>query len=658
MKKLKNRKILIYSLFIIGVVLVMSGFSYAYFTASSQSNSQTITSGVLELTYETGQDIDLENAYPTTEENASISKFSIVNTGTLDTEYNIHFANISLTKDGLNTTSNNLKWALYESNQLLSSGSFGPSDGYFIGDQYLRIYLEQPLAVGEEKSFILKVWLQETGEVQNEDQGLSLNFQLFASTSESLNSEVKRKVYSWGDQYAYGYESDNYWGYNLNYTTFMGQALMRGNRLDRIDSGGANRTIDLMLEAIQTGRIESEDWDLDIRERLAELSSQDILTLSFGTFDFSKVWTDAGVSTEEDGVTAALNYMDQFISIYDQLLTEVTILTNSHVIVFGPLNTAIKVYNLEEDTITNQIFDELDQRMIELCQKHSVEYVSGYQLFKGKVKTYFEQDGTILTEAGFRLISNAMMDIVQSYSENEIMLLGLGDSIGVGVLANGLSSTYTNGYNQMLYDILHQENANYSVFYGAVSGSTIENYLEAIQTGKMTLSDGKRDYPLADNLKALDSHDIVTFSITGNDIIQKIILSGTLDNLLINQTITKEEVQLIIDDILTDYETFLIEMRNVYSGHFITLGVYNMVIPAYALADDSNPLLTSWLELMDYYDQRMQEISASYNVDYVSGYQLFKGQERTYFPIDRDVHPNEAGYRLIANKILEVIRTY
>ena len=658
MKKLKNRKILIYSLFIIGVVLVMSGFSYAYFTASSQSNSQTITSGVLELTYETGQDIDLENAYPTTEENASISKFSIVNTGTLDTEYNIHFANISLTKDGLNTTSNNLKWALYDSNQLLSSGSFGPGDGYFIGDQYLRIYLEQPLAVGEEKSFILKVWLQETGEVQNEDQGLSLNFQLFASTSESLNSEVKRKVYSWGDQYAYGYESDNYWGYNLNYTTFMGQALMRGNRLDRIDSGGANRTIDFMLEAVQTGRIESEDWDLDIRERLAELSSQDILTLSFGTFDFSKVWTDAGVSTEEDGVTEALNYMDQFISIYDQLLTEVTILTNSHVIVFGPLNTAIKIYNLEEDTITNQIFDELDQRMIELCQKHSVEYVSGYQLFKGKVKTYFEQDGTILTEAGFRLISNAMMDIVQSYSENEIMLLGLGDSIGVGGLANGLSSTYTNGYNQMLYDILHQENANYSVFYGAVSGSTIENYLEAIQTGKMTLSDGERDYPLADNLKALDSHDIVTFSITGNDIIQKIILSGTLDNLLINQTITKEEVQLIIDDILTDYETFLIEMRNVYSGHFITLGVYNMVIPAYALADDSNPLLTSWLELMDYYDQRMQEISASYNVDYVSGYQLFKGQERTYFPIDRDVHPNEAGYRLIANKILEVIRTY
>lgn len=82
------------------------------------------------------------------------------------------------------------------------------------------------------------------------------------------------------------------------------------------------------------------------------------------------------------------------------------------------------------------------------------------------------------------------------------------------------------------------------------------------------------------------------------------------------------------------------------------------MIPGFNFADDSLEVLAPWLEIMDYYDEKMKEISDKYHVDYVSAYQLFKGKERIYFPTDGDVHPNEAGYQLIADQMLEIIKAY
>lgn len=113
-----------------------------------------------------------------------------------------------------------------------------------------------------------------------------------------------------------------------------------------------------------------------------------------------------------------------------------------------------------------------------------------------------------------------------------------------------------------------------------------------------------------------------------------------------------------MDGIIANYEEFLREVRVSYSGHFIMLGCYNVIVPGYSLVDDTNPLLVPWLELMSYYDEKMEEVSEKYNVDYISGYQLFKGKERVYFPTDGDVHPNEAGYELIADQMLEIIKNY
>ena len=73
----RNRKIICIILLVVALIVITSGLSYAYFTAIGTSNEQVVESGILKLTYSTGQDITLENVFPTTEENAGIHRFAI-----------------------------------------------------------------------------------------------------------------------------------------------------------------------------------------------------------------------------------------------------------------------------------------------------------------------------------------------------------------------------------------------------------------------------------------------------------------------------------------------------------------------------------------------------------------------------------------------------
>ena len=85
-----NRKTLIVSLLIIAGTLILMGTTYAYFTAMATSSEQKVQSGVLSLTYDSGQDIFLENAFPGEEKDAGIHQFAIENTGTLDATYYLY----------------------------------------------------------------------------------------------------------------------------------------------------------------------------------------------------------------------------------------------------------------------------------------------------------------------------------------------------------------------------------------------------------------------------------------------------------------------------------------------------------------------------------------------------------------------------------------
>lgn len=107
------------------------GGSYAYFSGYDTSESQMVKVGTLEITYETGQDIQMENALPVADESgASTHQFTIRNTNDQAINYNISLVDISLQKDGKDVFSNNLIWGLYKTDstyqqsELIKYGTF------------------------------------------------------------------------------------------------------------------------------------------------------------------------------------------------------------------------------------------------------------------------------------------------------------------------------------------------------------------------------------------------------------------------------------------------------------------------------------------------------------------------------------------------------
>lgn len=188
MEKIESKRVLLYSILVMTIILVIVGVSYAYFSATAKSNEQVVKSGILEIAYQNGQNITATEIVPTTEEEADIHQFTVTNTGTLDTTYSISMTNISLQKANNPTTSSNLNWALYETNSdyvgdsLLQKGTFSPESNYQLGDSNHVIISDLSLPASQSQSYSLKVWLQETGTPQNEDQGMSLSFTVEVNT--------------------------------------------------------------------------------------------------------------------------------------------------------------------------------------------------------------------------------------------------------------------------------------------------------------------------------------------------------------------------------------------------------------------------------------------------------------------------------------------
>ena len=177
-----NRPTLIVSLLIVAGTLILMGTTYAYFTATATSNEQAVESGTLQLTYLTGQDITLDNVFPSEESEAGVHQFSVENTGSLDATYYLYLTNITLQKDGEDTQSSNLKWKLYNANDSYITSDEIASGDFSEGNTPIELDTDIKITSGTKQYYVLKVWLQETGSVQNWDQGLDFSGQLEATT--------------------------------------------------------------------------------------------------------------------------------------------------------------------------------------------------------------------------------------------------------------------------------------------------------------------------------------------------------------------------------------------------------------------------------------------------------------------------------------------
>ena len=111
------------------------------------------------------------------------------------------FSEISLTKKNQDTFSNDLVWAIYQTDSsyqnetLLKSGSFSSLSGFLSGDKELVIKTDIPLKKGESQSFILRVGLLESGAIQNRDAGSDLSFKIQVDTYDRVETVSKQSVY-------------------------------------------------------------------------------------------------------------------------------------------------------------------------------------------------------------------------------------------------------------------------------------------------------------------------------------------------------------------------------------------------------------------------------------------------------------------------------
>ena len=177
-----NKPKLVVCLLIIVGTLILMGTSYAYFTAIATSNEQAAESGTLELTYLTNQNISLENAFPGEEKDAGIHQFAIENTGTLDATYYLYLDNITLKKGKEESQSENLKWKLYKADESYNEQEEIAYGNFSDGNNTIEMNTDIAIEPSEKQYYILKIWLQETGALQNEDQGLIFSGQVVATT--------------------------------------------------------------------------------------------------------------------------------------------------------------------------------------------------------------------------------------------------------------------------------------------------------------------------------------------------------------------------------------------------------------------------------------------------------------------------------------------
>ncbi len=194
-EKEKKSKVGIIIIIIILLLLLVSStvaISYHFFSKMNMNNSGSTdngsgsgsdngnisSSGNVTVFYLTGQDILVEDMNPIYEEDAPRHTFMLENNGESSQKYNISFANIQLKRGDKKVKSANLKWKLYSSDEHyeeikeLATGNFSSTDSSL---PILEDITIQPKA---KQYYILKIWLEETEEVQNEDQGLTFSAQV------------------------------------------------------------------------------------------------------------------------------------------------------------------------------------------------------------------------------------------------------------------------------------------------------------------------------------------------------------------------------------------------------------------------------------------------------------------------------------------------
>ena len=216
------------------------------------------------------------------------------------------------------------------------------------------------------------------------------------------------------------------------------------------------------------------------------------------------------------------------------------------------------------------------------------------------------------------------------FHDERLNYLAIGDSLSLGVNSYGVVNY---GYSD--YVATHLD-----------KNKLLKNYTKNFSSSGYRIADLK--YQLANNevlktdddslsfKKCLREADLLTISIGGNDLISEINLSTSdVENM------NEEEILHIMDDIIVSLKDLLKEIRKYATKDIFLLGLYN---------PKKNTTLPSD-RIFAYFDSKMMEVCNSYDVEYISLYELFK-ERSDFLPNPTNIHPSTLGYEAIAKKII------
>ena len=177
LKELFKNKSVIYLSVVLGLLLVI-GVSYAYFSITVNGNEEakdiTVTTGNLSLYYNSGPELKVDNIQPG---KILIKEFTVTNTGDFDTEFDINMVDMinTIEKDELVFS---LDCVSYEKYGQADQTEIGTCDGQgttpFIYSEVptsQKLKGNNPIKTGITNKYTLTITFNETGSVQNYNQG-------------------------------------------------------------------------------------------------------------------------------------------------------------------------------------------------------------------------------------------------------------------------------------------------------------------------------------------------------------------------------------------------------------------------------------------------------------------------------------------------------
>ena len=181
---MKNKKkLIILSIVAILLIVVLSSASYAYFTTSgSTGTEETITSGTMALTFSDGPQINATNLAP----GDYIEKtFSVTNTGTLATTYDVYLSEV------VNTfvQKNDLVYEITS-----NDGGYNTVNQVVVPNVESKIVDTQSIGVGATHHYILKITYKLTNQIQNDNMGRGFTAKININEYNLNNTEKLLKL--------------------------------------------------------------------------------------------------------------------------------------------------------------------------------------------------------------------------------------------------------------------------------------------------------------------------------------------------------------------------------------------------------------------------------------------------------------------------------